>query len=102
MPDDVLYSKTYQKQLLSCVFTKIKAILSYNGKSSGVIKTPTLLIRPTEQVLPITEDYGLSEVILIENNYFVYEINIIVYIFFISILNRQSWYISLKEIIIQY
>lgn len=65
VPDDTSYSKTYQKQLLTSAFIKMKAILNYKGKSSGILKTPTLLIRPTEQVLPITEDYGLSEVISI-------------------------------------
>lgn len=63
VPDDVIYSKTYQKQLLSSAYTKLKAVLHYEGNPNGSLKTPTLLIRPTEQVLPITEDYGLSEVI---------------------------------------
>jgi hypothetical protein len=65
VPDDVTYSKNYQKQLINCAFIKMKAILNYNGKPSGTLKTTTRLIRPTEQVLPITEDYGLSEVNLL-------------------------------------
>lgn len=43
----------------------MKAILNYNEKPSGTLKTITRLIRPTEQVIPITEDYGLSEVNII-------------------------------------
>lgn len=64
VPDDVVYSKMYQKQLLSSAYIKLKAILQYSGNPAGSLKTPTLLIRPTEQVIPITEDYGLSKVIL--------------------------------------
>lgn len=71
MPDDVVYSKKYQKQLLSSAYIKMKAILNYDGNPTGTLKTPTLLIRPTEQVLPITEDYGLSKVIIIQNKYIV-------------------------------
>lgn len=72
VPNDVIYSKTYQKHLLSSVYIKMKAMLSYKGNFNGRLKTPTLLIRPTEHVLQITEDYGLSEVILKNNcNYFV-------------------------------
>lgn len=97
----MVYSKTYQKHLLSSAYIKLKAILNYEGNPNGSLKTPTLLIRPTEQVLPITEDYGLSEVILKQNN-LVCLVNIINYFFIISILNRQSWYILSKEIITQY
>ncbi|XP_060866838.1 fatty acid synthase-like [Metopolophium dirhodum] len=61
VPDDVVYSKDYQKQLLNCAYIKLKAIINYDGKPNGSLKTRTLLIRPTEQVLPISEDYGLSE-----------------------------------------
>lgn len=70
VPDDVVYSKDYQKKLLNCAYIKLKAILNYDGKPNGSLKTRTLLIRPTEQVLPISEDYGLSEVISILNNYY--------------------------------
>lgn len=62
VPDDVVYSKTYQKQLLSSAYIKLKAVLCYNGNPTGSLKTPTLLLRPTEQVIPINEDYGLSKV----------------------------------------
>lgn len=63
VPEDTVYSKDYQKQLLTSVYIKMKAILNYDGKPNGSLKTRALLIRPTEQVLPISEDYGLSEVI---------------------------------------
>lgn len=43
----------------------MKAIFNYSENPSNSLKTNTLLIRPTEQVLPIVEDYGLSQVILI-------------------------------------
>lgn len=102
VPDDVIYSKTYQKQLLSSVYTKLKAVLNYEGNPNGCLKTPTLLIRPTEQVLPITEDYGLSEVILNQNNLVWFVIIINCFSIIISILNHQSWYTLSKEIIIQY
>lgn len=102
VPDDVAYSKIYQKQLLSSAYIKMKAVIHYEGKPNGSLKTPTLLIRPTEQVLPITEDYGLSEVIPKLNNYFVCSMYIIYYFFIISILNHQSWSTLSKEIIIQY
>lgn len=63
-PDDVIYSKTYQKQLLTSAYLKLKAIFKYDETPTVILKTPTLLIRPTEHILPITEDYGLSKVIL--------------------------------------
>jgi len=63
VPDDVLYSKDYQKKLLNCAYTKLKAVIKYDGKPNGSLKTHAVLIRPTEHVLPISEDYGLSEVI---------------------------------------
>lgn len=62
-PDDVGYSKTYRTHLLNSVYLKIKAILKYEEKPNGSLITPTMLIRPTEHVLPITEDYNLSKVI---------------------------------------
>jgi len=65
VPEDTVYSKDYQKQLLTSVYIKLKAIINYDGKPNGSLKTRALLIRPTEQVLPISEDYGLSEVISI-------------------------------------
>lgn len=102
VPDDVVYSKNYQKQLLSSAYIKLKAILSYNGNPTGSLKTPTLLIRPTEQVIPITEDYELSKVNLIGKNYFTNYMSIILYFIFISILNHRSWFTLSKEIIIQY
>ncbi|CAI6352158.1 unnamed protein product [Macrosiphum euphorbiae] len=61
VPDDTIYSKDYQKQLLSSAYIKLKAVINYDGKPNGSLKTSTVLIRPTEQVLPISEDYGLSE-----------------------------------------
>jgi len=67
-----VYSKDYQKQLLTSAYIKLKAIIDYDGKPNGSLKTRTLLIRPTEHVLPISEDYGLSEVISMLNNYFFY------------------------------
>jgi len=65
VPEDTIYSKNYQKQLLTSVYIKLKAIIKYDGKPNSSLKTRALLIRPTEQVLPISEDYGLSEVIAI-------------------------------------
>lgn len=65
VPDDIIYSKIYQKQLLTSAYLKLKAIINYDEKPTVILKTPTLLIRPTEQVLPISEDYGLSKVISI-------------------------------------
>lgn len=41
----------------------MKALLQYDDKSMGCLKTLALLVRPTEHVLPIVEDYGLSKVI---------------------------------------
>lgn len=41
----------------------MKAVLNYDENPTGSLKTPTLLIRPTQQVMSITEDYGLSKVI---------------------------------------
>lgn len=64
-PDDVVYSKTYQKQLLNSAYIKLKAVLNYNDNPNSKLKTPSLLIRPTEQVLPIVEDYGISKVMSI-------------------------------------
>ncbi|VVC31224.1 Thioesterase,Alpha/Beta hydrolase fold [Cinara cedri] len=61
VPDDVNYSKSYQKQLFNSAYIKLKAIINYDETPTVILKTPTLLIRPTEQVLPITEDYGLSK-----------------------------------------
>jgi len=61
----VIYSKKYQKEILNSAYIKMKAIFNYSENPSNSLKTNTLLIRPTEQVLPIVEDYGLSQVILI-------------------------------------
>lgn len=60
---EVVYSKTYLKQLLNSVYIKIKAILNYKDDPNSRLKTRTMLIRPTEQVSPIVEDYGISKVI---------------------------------------
>ncbi|KAF0706565.1 fatty acid synthase, partial [Aphis craccivora] len=61
VPVDVVHNQNYQKQLLNSAYIKLKAILSYDGKPNGSLKTRALLIRPTEHVIPISEDYGLSE-----------------------------------------
>lgn len=61
----MVYSKGYQKEIFNSAYIKMKAILNYSGNPNNSLKTNTLLIRPTEQVLPIVEDYGLSQVIVI-------------------------------------
>ncbi|XP_050425474.1 fatty acid synthase [Adelges cooleyi] len=60
-PEDSYYSQEYQKILLTSVYYKIQAIISYKENPNGNLKTPALLIRPDEFSLPITEDYGLSK-----------------------------------------
>lgn len=64
-PLDSGYSHAYQIHLLNSVYYKMRAILTYEEKPNGSLTSSTMLIRPTEHVLQITEDYNISKVIRI-------------------------------------
>lgn len=76
-PDSSKYSKRYQKQVLNAAYHRVKSLLVYEGLKPNCIKSSVNLIRPSEVVMSVEEDYGLSKytgspvpVTFVEGNHF--------------------------------
>ncbi|PNF36020.1 hypothetical protein B7P43_G18988, partial [Cryptotermes secundus] len=58
----MLKEKTeYYKAVGKAVFVRLKAVAGYEWNHNKRIKSPTILLRSTSEVLRAEEDYGLSK-----------------------------------------